>query len=51
LLEVEYLSKDDDSHIHEPNLRKIAKELGCEPIEPKEFNLKIDEYIKKNRTK
>lgn len=49
ILEVEFLSPNDDSRIHEPNLRKIIDELGCKPIEPQEFSKKIEEYIKQNK--
>lgn len=49
ILEVEFLSERDDSMIHEPNLKKIIKELGCEPIEPQDFSKKIREYIEVNK--
>jgi len=49
VLEVEFLSDEDNSHIHEPNLRAIFKELGCDPINPEDFLNKIQEYIKENR--
>jgi hypothetical protein len=51
ILEVEFLSETDTSKIHEPNLKKILKELGCEPIDPKEFSERIKEYIVQNRIK
>ncbi len=49
IMEVEFLSQNDDSAIHEPNLRRIIKELGCEPIEPKDFADRINQYIQTNR--
>jgi hypothetical protein len=45
LLEVEFLSKTNDAKIHEPNLRRIYDELGCEPIEPEDFSSRIQAYI------
>ncbi len=51
ILEVEFLSDTDTSQIHEPNLRKIMAELGCEPIEPKDFSERIKQYIETNRIK
>jgi hypothetical protein len=49
IMEVEFLSEKDDSAIHEPNLRAIIQELGCEPIEPADFSRRIKEYIDANR--
>lgn len=49
ILEVEHMSEKDDSEIHKPNLVKIIKELGCEPIEPKEFSKRIAKYIQENK--
>ena len=51
ILEVEFLSKTDDPHIHKPNFIKIIKWLGCEPINPEEFSNKIEKYIKDNKIK
>ncbi len=34
--------------VHIENLKKILTSLDCIPIEPKEFNQKIGEYIQKN---
>ncbi|VVB81932.1 Uncharacterised protein [uncultured archaeon] len=48
LLEAEIMS-DDEKHI--PNLKQIISSLGCQPIEPAEFNAKIDGYIRKNSKK
>lgn len=49
ILEVEFLSEIDSSKIHEPNIRKIISELGCEPIEPGDFSERIKEYINQNK--
>jgi hypothetical protein len=49
IMEVEFLSENDDSVIHEPNLRAIIQELGCEPINPADFSQKIKEYIDRYR--
>jgi len=49
IIEVEHLSDTDDSAIHEPNLKAIIKELGCEPIEPKDFLNRIKRYIEENK--
>jgi len=49
ILEVEYVSENDDKHLHEPNQRAIMKELGCEPINNEEFSEKIKKYIQKNK--
>jgi hypothetical protein len=46
ILKVEYLSDEENKEVHEPNLRKIISDLGCEPITPKEFLDKLTEYIK-----
>lgn len=51
ILEVEFLSETDNSQIHEPNLRQIMFELGCEPIEPKDFSERINKYIEQNKVK
>lgn len=51
LLEVEFLSEKDDTGLHEPNIRRIISELGCEPIEPESFSEKINNYITTNRGK
>ncbi|MBI2632433.1 hypothetical protein HYW75_05495 [Candidatus Pacearchaeota archaeon] len=50
LLEVEHISKKDDSEIHRPNLERIIRDLGCVPLDPKELNAKISEFIASNRT-
>ena len=50
ILEIEFINETDTSQIHEPNLRSIMSELGCEPIEPIDFSNKITQYIKENRT-
>lgn len=49
LLEAEIMSDDDKTHV--PNLKQIISSLGCQPIEPIEFNAKIEEYIRKNSGK
>lgn len=51
ILEVEFLSKTNDSHIHEPNLKAIIKELGCKPISPKDFLDRMKKYIEENKNK
>ena len=48
ILEAEILCEERDDMIHVPNLKKILKDLGCEPIEPQDFMEKIDEYRKNN---
>ena len=49
ILEVEHISKTNDVKTHEPNIRAILKQLGCKPIEPKDFLGRIQSYIKANR--
>lgn len=49
ILEVEFLSQTNNAEIHEPNLKEIIRELGCEPINPAEFSEKIKDYIKENK--
>lgn len=49
LLEVEHISSKDDSQIHRPNLVKIIEDLGCIPIDPKDFSARISEYIAENQ--
>lgn len=49
ILEVEFLSEKDDSDFHEPNLKAIIEELGCEPIDPEDFSTRISQYIKENK--
>jgi len=49
ILEVEFISEDDDKHIHEPNLKAIIKELGCEPINNEQFSEQIKKYIEENK--
>jgi len=51
ILEVEFVSKEDVAHIHEPNIRAIIKELGHEPVNPEEFGLRIKKYIEENKKK
>lgn len=51
ILEVEFIDKVDSSDIHVPNLKQIILDLGCEPIEPKDFSFRIKEYITSNSTK
>lgn len=46
LLEAEIIS-NDESHI--PKLKELLRSLGCEPIDPEEFNTKIQEYIRTNQ--
>ncbi len=46
ILEAEALADDDKKHI--PVLKEILSGLGCEPIEPEQFKIKIEEYIRKN---
>ena len=45
ILEAEIISDNAEKHI--PNLKKIIKDLGCEPIEAEQFKNKIKEYITK----
>jgi len=49
ILEVEFLSETDDAATHEPNLKAILTELGCEVINPPEFHTRIEEYIATNK--
>ena len=49
VLEVEYLSEDENSLIHERNIRSIFKRLNVEPIDPKDFNDRISRYITANK--
>ena len=51
VLEVEFMSMTDQSKIHEANLRAIVKELGFEPIDPRQYTHRIKEYIQKNKGK
>lgn len=44
-----FLSKANNPHIHEQNLRLIIAKIGCEPIEPEDFLGKIQQYIKTNQ--
>ena len=48
LLEVERMSEVNDSEIHVPNLQQIIKGFDLEPIEPKEFQAKVRDYIADN---
>ncbi|MEE9526018.1 MAG: hypothetical protein V3V78_05425 [Candidatus Woesearchaeota archaeon] len=50
ILEVEYMSEEDDLAIHEPNIRTIMLKLGVSPINPEDFKKRIQEYIEKNKT-
>jgi hypothetical protein len=47
IIEIEFLSKNNEVHIHEPNIKSIMKKLGCEPVNPDEFMSKINEYRNK----
>ena len=47
LLEAEIIAEESIGHIQ--NLKNILNNLGCEPIDNKDFKLKIEEYIKSNR--
>jgi len=49
ILEVEFMSKEKDNGLHEPNIRAIMLKLGLEPIVPEDFNRKIQEYIEANK--
>ncbi len=49
ILEVEYLSDDENYILHERNIRSIFKKLKVEPIDPKDFNDRISRYIVANR--
>ncbi|MBW2967797.1 hypothetical protein KY362_04890 [Candidatus Woesearchaeota archaeon] len=42
ILEAEIITDEPEKHI--PNLKKLIKSLGCEPIEPNEFREKVQEY-------
>jgi CYTH domain-containing protein len=44
LLEVEFLAEQDDSQIHEPNLRAILAELDLELINSEKFLKRVDDY-------
>jgi len=48
ILEVEILTNKKEIKKHEPNLRAIVKELGCEVIEPKDFLNRVNKYIKED---
>lgn len=48
ILEVERLSKTDDSELHGPTLKRILREFGCEPVEPADMSRRIAEYIAQN---
>src|SRR3989338_10098633 len=59
LLEAEIMLKDGQTEgqldsqtekelVHIENLKKILTSLGCTPIETREFNEKISQYIQKN---
>jgi adenylate cyclase class IV len=48
ILEVEFMSDKEDSHIHENNIKEIIRSLGAEPINPEDFKKKINEYQKDN---
>ncbi|MFH1398929.1 MAG: hypothetical protein ABIG95_02365 [Candidatus Woesearchaeota archaeon] len=49
ILEVEFCSMTRHIGAHKDNIRAIIRELGCEPITPKEYTQKIEEYIKQNK--
>ncbi|MBW2996589.1 hypothetical protein KY332_04800 [Candidatus Woesearchaeota archaeon] len=49
ILEVEFMTEEDDSAIHEPNIRAIMMKLGVKPINPEEFKEMIKDYIDKNK--
>lgn len=49
ILEVEYVSEKDESEAHRSNIVKIIESLGCRPINPDEFSLRVKEYIKNKR--
>lgn len=49
ILEVEHISESDDSEIHEPNIKKIIKNLGCEPIDAAAFSERVNEYIRNKK--
>jgi CYTH domain-containing protein len=42
ILEAEILTDEPDKHI--PKLRQLLAGLGCEPIDPEDFNQKVNEY-------
>jgi len=46
ILEVEHISEEDEPELHEENLKAIIQDLGCEPIDPKDFKERIAEYIR-----
>ena len=50
ILEVEFMADEDETELHEPNIRAIMMKLGVEVIEPEDFKNKIDEYIKANNS-
>jgi len=49
IMEAEMLSEKNNPEEHEPNLRKIFADLGVQPIDPKDFSKRIEEYIAKNK--
>jgi len=44
LLEVEFLSKTDNSAIHEKNLLDILKEFGLDVIDNEKFLIRVEDY-------
>ena len=52
LLEAEIMLEEEDDALHVENLKKVLESLGCQPIEPDEFNARIAAYVENNsRTK
>jgi CYTH domain-containing protein len=42
ILEAEIITDEPEKHL--PKLKKILSGLGCEPIDPQDFNRKVEEY-------
>lgn len=50
ILEVEFVSNNEsERNIHEAKIKQIMSELGCEPIDLKEFSNKIEKYVEENK--
>ena len=48
ILEVEYMSKRDDTALHLPNITAIVESLGLAPCDPNEFAAIIRRYVEAN---
>jgi hypothetical protein len=51
ILEVEFLSRENEKDIHEPNIKQIIQQLGLEPINRDEFSARVQKYIEDNKGK